>query len=348
MAKKDAGTDAGYQKLKSDLRAKTPGKLYVFYGEEAYLRAHHLQLLKKTLVDGLTEEFNFHRFTPENFSMDALSDSVEAYPMMAEHSMVQVEELDLFKLPEAEREHMIAILSDIPDYCCVVFVYETVPFKPDKRQKKLWDAISQNATIVEFRKQGERELCDWITRHFAAQGKQIDFELCRYLIVQTGGAMTTLNGEIGKIAAFCSGTKVTKADINAVVEPVLEAVVFDISNAIAAGNFSLALTKLRTLLQKQEEPISIMAAIGSQMRRLHAARVLIDSGKGADSLMQLYGLGEYPARLTMNQAGRLSTAFCRRAVLLCLQIDEQLKTSADAPERLLELLILQLAQGDKA
>lgn len=348
MARKDAGTDAGYQKLKNDLRSKTPGNLYIFHGEEVYLREHHLQMLKKLLVDELTEEFNFHRFTPENFSMDALADSVEAYPVMAEHSMVQVDELDLFKLSESDREWIIGILSDVPEYCCLVLVYETVPFKPDKRQKKLWEAISRHATIVEFRKQGERELSDWVARHFAAQGKQISPDLCRYLIVQTGGAMTALSGEIGKIAAFSSGRQIARADIDAVVEPVLEAVVFDISNAIAVGDFSAALVKLRTLLQKQEEPITIMAAIGSQMRRLNGARILIDNGKGADSLMQLYGLGEYPARLTMNQARQLSSSFCQKAVLLCLQTDEQLKTSYDTPERLLELLILRLAQEAKA
>lgn len=348
MARKNTGTDTGYEKLKSDLRSKTPGNLYIFHGEEVYLREHHLQMLKNLLLDDLTEEFNFHRFTPENFSLDALADSVEAYPMMAQRSMVQVDELDLFRLPEPDRERMIGILSDVPEYCCLVLVYETTQFKPDKRQKKLWEAISHNATIVEFKKQGERELSDWIARHFAAQGKQISPDLCRYLIVQTGGAMTALSGEIGKIVAFSSGQQIARTDIDAVVEPVLEAMVFDISNALAVGDFSAALVKLQTLLQKQEEPITIVAAIGSQMRRLNTARILIDSGKGTDSLMQLCGLGEYPARLTMNQARRLSAQFCQKAVLLCLQTDEQLKSSYDAPERLLELLILQLAQEAQA
>ncbi len=336
------------QQLKNDLRGKTPGRVYIFHGEEAYLREHYLQMLKRQLLDDLTQSFNYHRFTPENFSLEALANSIESYPMMAKWSVVQVDEVDLFKLPEAERTQMAELLADVPEYCCLVLVYETVPFKPDRRQKKLWEAIAKHALIVEFQKQGERELCDWIARHFAANGKQIAPDLCRYLIGRTGGAMTALVGEIAKISAYASGAQITQPDIDAVVDPVLEAVVFDLSNAIAAGKPELALFKLQTLLQKQEEPVAILAAIGSQMRRLNAARILLDSGKGADSLMQLYGLGEYPARLTMNQAGRLSSAFCQRAVLLCQQTDLRLKTSYDAPKALLEFLILQLAQEDGA
>ena len=229
-----------------------------------------------------------------------------------------------------------------------MFVYETTAFKPDKRQKKLWEAVIANGTVVEFRRQGERELADWIARHFLALGKQIAPELCRYLIVQTGGSMTLLDGEISKIAAFSDGGQITKSDIDAVVEPVLEAMVFDISNAIAAGDYGAALEKLQTLLKKQEEPIAITAAIGSQMRRLNAARSLMDNGKSTDSLMRLCGMGEYPAKLTMAQARRLSSKFCESAVLLCLQTDEQLKTGYDEPERLVELLVLRLAQEARA
>lgn len=348
MAAKNPSGDAGYLRLKADLRSKTPANLYVFYGEEAYLRNHHLKMLKKQLLDDLTSEFNFHRFTPESFSMEALTDSVEAYPMMAERSLIEVDELDLFRLSEGERERMTALLSDVPEYCCVVFVYETTEFKPDRRQKKLWEALSTHAVLVEFRKQGERELADWIARHFAAQKKQISPDLCRYLIDRTGGAMTLLDGEISKITAFASGSQITKGDIDAVVEPVLEAVAFDISNAIAVGNYSAALEKLQTLLQKQEEPVAITAAIGSQMRRLNTARILIDSGKGTDSLMRLCALGEYPAKLTMGQARKLTSRFCETAVLLCLQADEQMKTGFGEAGQLLELLVLRLAQEARA
>ena len=85
-------------------------------------------------------------------------------------------------------------------------------------------------------------------------------------------------------------------------------------------------------------------AIGSQMRRLHYAKTIMACGKGQDVLMELTGLKSYPAGLTMTAARRASEGFCRRAVELCLQTDVRMKTSYDDPERLLELLVVELAQ----
>ena len=60
--------------------------------------------------------------------------------------------------------------------------------------------------------------------------------------------------------------------------------------------------------------------------------------------MKLCGLGDYPARKTMDAARRFSPAFCARASQLIVETDYGMKTSYDEQERLLELLILQLAQ----
>ena len=46
--------------------------------------------------------------------MDALSDSVENLPMMAERSLIRVDDVDLFKLGEKDRERLIALLGVAP------------------------------------------------------------------------------------------------------------------------------------------------------------------------------------------------------------------------------------------
>nr|WP_297036960.1 signal recognition particle protein [uncultured Enorma sp.] len=116
---------------------------------------------------------------------------------MAERTLVRVDDVDLFKQPEGAREQYAAILSDIPDYCCVLFVYDTVEFKINGTMKKLAAAVKEHAQILSFGKQSERDLCSWITRHFRAHGKSVTDELCQYLIFRTDGLMTTLGGEIG-------------------------------------------------------------------------------------------------------------------------------------------------------
>lgn len=332
------------QLLKKAIKENNPQRLYIFHGEEVFLLNHYLQQLKKLLIDDLTESFNYHKLNNENFDIQTFADAVENLPMMAESTMVQVDDIDLFKLNEADRNKIAEILDDIPDYCTVVFTYETVVWHPDKRQKKFYAVLEDNATVVEFAKQDQRDLVAWITRHFLANQKRISTDLCVYLIEITGGTMTALSGEIKKICAYSGAEIICRADIDAVVEPVLDAVVYQMTDYLGQKQYAQALEKLRQLLKMQEEPISILGAIGGHLRRIGMARTLIDQGKPYGELMSMYRLSDYPARKLMDSAKRFSPEFCKRASELVLETDYRMKTSFDEKERLLEMLLLRLAQ----
>ena len=343
MAKKE-NIPNGLQELKAALKSKDLGRLYIFHGEETFLLNHYLGQIRKQLLDPLTESFNYHRLNAETFDMRSFIDAVENMPMMAEYTYVQVDEIDIFKLPEADRNKMIEILTDIPDWCTVVFTYETVAWKPDKRLKKLWDAVQNHALVVEFAKQEQRDLVAWITRHFAAHKKRISTDLCVYLIDITGGTMTALSGEINKICAYSGAEEIHRSDIDAVTEPVLDAVVFQMTDLLSDGRYTAALEKLQTLLKMQQEPLGILGAIGTHFRRISTARVLLDNGRNAAELQKLYGMFDFAARKTMEAARRYRPEFCAKAAQLVMETDYRMKTSFDEQERLLEMLILQLSQ----
>ncbi len=343
MAKK-IDTSQALSALKGDIRAKSPRRLYFFHGEETFLLNYYLGKIREMLVEPLTESFNFHRLTNESFDLQRFADAVENLPMMAQYTMVQVDDVDLFRLGDSERSKIAEILGDIPPYCTVVFTYETVAWKPDKRQKKLWEAMDNNGMVVEFARQSQRDLIAWVTRHFAANQKRISPELCAYLIEITGGTMTALSGEIRKICAFSGAEEICRADIDAVTEPVLDAVVFQMTDLLSQGAYGPAMQKLRQLLQMQQEPIAILGAVGGQLRRMGTARTLLDNGRNAAELQRLCGLGDYAARKTMDAARRFPPEFYCAAAELVLETEYRMKTSFDQQERRQEVLELQRAQ----
>ena len=330
--------------LKRHIKAKEFDRLYFFYGEEIFLLNHYLGQMRKQLLDPLTESFNYHRLNNETFDIRSFADAVENLPMMAENTFVQVDEIDPFKMNEADRTKMTEILSDIPDYCTVVFTYETVVFKPDKRFKKLWDVVQENGLVVEFAKQDQRDLVAWIGRHFAAHNKRISQDLCLYLIDITGGTMTALSGEINKICAYSGAEEIKKSDIDAVTEPVLDAVVFQMTDMLSDGRYDQALLKLQQLFKMQQEPLAILGAVGGHYRRIATARTLLDHGRNATELAKLYSITDYPARKSMEAARRVKPSLCKLAAELVLETDIKMKTSYDDPQRLLELMLLRLAQ----
>ncbi len=343
MAKKTAPDSGAFQKLQSALKSGDLGRCYVLYGEEDYIRAQYLGRLKDALLAGPAASFNFHRFSRDDLDWDAVANAVETLPMMSERTVVEIDNVDLYKEPEAAREKAAALLSDLPEHCCLVFYYDTVPFAPDKRMRKLHSALEGAAELVEFQKQPPSALRVWVRRQVRAGGKDIDVETSDYLAFLTDNSLSAMSGEIEKLCAYAAGPLITREDVEAVVEPTLTAVSFDISNAIVDGDFDRALKKLRELFAMQQEPISLLGAVAAQMRRLQCARVLIENGRGNGELMKLCGMSEYPAKLTMGAARRLPPSFCARSVLLCLETDRQLKSSYDDPQRLLELLLIRLA-----
>ena len=343
-AKKAPKANEAYQKLKNDLSAGTLGCAYIFYGEESYLREYYLVELRKTLVPAGFEDFNYHKLEGKDLTVQALSEMAEAMPMLAERTLIVVTDYDLFKLNEEQRERMIAFLEDIPPYCCVVFVYDTLVYKPNKTLKKLCKAIGDHVEAVEFRAAENSDLLSWIARRFKALGKEIDRQTAEYLIFTCGGLMTGLVPEITKIGTYAKGKTITQKDIDAVADPVLSAEVFKLSDAVLQGDYDRAAGILGDLLKMQTEPIMILAALGSQLRRIYTARMAIDSGKDKYWLMELWDMkSDYPAKLLLSSAKKTTAAWGSDAVKMCQVLDRRMKSERgmDA-EGELKLLLVRL------
>lgn len=346
MAKKDykkpkTGESKGLKELKAALKTGDFARAYLFYGEEGYLRQEYLRKLQGALVPAGLEEFNVHRFDGGSLTMQALSDALDALPMMAERTLTVVTDLDLFKRNAEDRDKLTAVLADLPEHGCLVFVYDTVPYARDGRQKKLCAALDAHVVEVEFLPSDAPNLVKWVQAHFAAEGKEIDRSTADYLIFTCGDLMTGLNQEIGKIAAYAQGPAITRGDIDAVAIPVLSAEAFRLSDAVIQGKSDEAARLLGDLLKLQTEPIQILGAMGWQLRRIYTARMAIDGGKGQAWLMELWKpRSSYQVQQWMRAAQGTNLAWCSAALKEYQRLDRRMKSQrgADAAGELKLLL----------
>lgn len=222
------------------MKAGVPANLYIFYGEERYLLQTMAQRLKELLIPAGFEEFNYHRLTGKGLTVQELAETAEAMPMMAEHTLITVTDMDIFKLDEGQRTALIDLLSDFPPYCTLIFLYEQLTYKRDGKMKKLCAALNEYVQEVEFVQQERKDLLNWLKRRFAAAGHDIDQTAADHLLFTCGSLMRGLIPEIEKIAAYAKQERITIADIDAVAEPVLDARVFDMTNAVTARNYDRA------------------------------------------------------------------------------------------------------------
>lgn len=346
MAEKKKAPDAGLAKLKEDLSSGELGTVYIFCGEESYLREFYLSEMKKALVSGF-ESFNCHKLEGKGLTVQVLSEAVEAMPMLAERTMVQVVDWDLYKLGEEQRTALIGLLEDFPPYCCLVFVYDQIEYKPNKTYKKLYTALGKHAREVRFEEQSQKDLLRWVARRFKAGGHTVDAPTAEYLLFTCGTLMNTLIPEIGKISAYARHERITREDIDAVAAPVLEAQVFDMTNAVSRGNFDRAAGVLGALLKLQEEPVKLLAIIGGELRLLHAARLALDAGRDKFWFMERWGINSgYRAERILDNARRVSRQWCAQAVRRCYEMDLRIKSvnGANGADEL-KLLLMELARG---
>ena len=342
MPPKGKADTAGYQQLKKDLSAQAPGKLYILHGEETYLRDYCLNQLKELILSGGMGTFNFHEIPAKEMSPRRLEEALDCLPMMAQRTLVQVTDYDLFKAGEKDREEYVRLLSDLPEYVCLVFVYDLIPYKGDARTK-LAGAIKRSGTAVNFARQETGELVKWVRRRFRALGKNIDANLASELIFLCGDLMTNLIGEIEKIGAYAKGENITRGDIDAVATPQLDAVVFRMTDAVGAGKFDQAAQVLGELYQMQEAPIKILWSLGRNMRQLYSARLAMERGRGAAYVAELWGLRPFQAEKLMGAARRFSLPWCRRAAVRCGEVDLALKSTGQDGQQLLTALLLELS-----
>ena len=339
--------NAAYIKLLADLAADTLGTAYIFYGEESYLREYYISEIRKKLVPAGLEQFNSHKLEGKGLTAQVLAETVEAMPMMAQRTVVHVVDWDLFKLNEEQRNGLIALLDDFPPYCCLLLVYDQLEYKPNKTYKKLCAALSKHVQAVCFEEQSQDDIRKWVSRRFRASGHTIDVPAAEHLLFTCGSLMNGLIPEIEKISAYAKQERITKADIDAVAAPVLEAQVFDLTRAVAKGSYNQAAELLGSLLKLQEEPVMLLALLGKELRRLYTARVALDTGRDKFWLMEQWNIRfESIARQMLENARRVDQQWCANAVRRCYEVDVRMKSVSGvngADE--LKLLLMELAQG---
>lgn len=344
MARKQNDT-AAYDTLLEALSGGTVKNLYIFHGEEQYLLTRTLERLRAALVEGDFAEFNYKRIEARGFTVDELVSAVEALPVFAERSLVEVRDVDIFKCAEPARNELRELLSDLPEYVCLVFVYDTVAFAPDKRQK-LYDTARKNGYIVEFAVQDQSRLVKWIKAHFRNAGKTIDTHTAEHLAFVTGGLMATLNTEIEKLSSLVAGDTITRADIDDAVTPTVDAVAYRLADSLAAREYAKASAILEDLLTCGEAPHKLIYTITMKMRQLLLARVCIDSGISESKFAELAGIRHsFIASGMMRSARITSTGFCRSAVLICTETAYSFNSGVN-PEDGLRELVLRLAAAE--
>ncbi|MGI6030721.1 MAG: DNA polymerase III subunit delta [Eubacteriales bacterium] len=329
------------ERLKQQLKTREFDSLYVFWGEESYLRKYYQKALQDKCVPSEAADFNLHRLDGRQLDVDELEAAVESYPMMWERKLVVVDNLlpPVFQAKLADRLKLL--LGDIPETTVCVFSYDSNVNLKDKKYASLMKLFQTcGATVVECGRPGEHDLARWVARHFAAAGKQVDMRDIQYMLQLCDNDMESLQNEIRKLCTFDTTGTITRRMMEEMLTRSVEATVYQLSDAITARNYDLAFRRLDDLFYLRTEPVLILGALASNFLTVYKVKTLQEAGTGREELVSLAGLRR-PSLLSMysRMASRLSLAELKNILEQLELADASLKGSRTPPRTVLECLI---------
>ncbi len=226
-----------------DIRTGNFKQIYLFYGEEGYLKKQYRDKLKAALAGSeggpsMGEDMNFTAFEGKDINPKAVIDLAETLPFFAERRVILIENSGFFK---SSCDDLADYLAQPAETTFFLFVEEEV----DKRSR-MYKAVKKAGKIVEFATQTEELLTRWILSRLKKEGKNITAPVMQLFLGKTGSDMGNIDRELEKLLCYTLEKDVIEAeDVEAVTtEQTTNKIFFLGKTGSDMGNIDRELEKL--------------------------------------------------------------------------------------------------------
>ncbi|MDO4740362.1 MAG: DNA polymerase III subunit delta [Eubacteriales bacterium] len=326
--------------------AGTIASVYLFHGEEEYIKKSALERLRAKLLPAGLEALN-ETILEGAVGAERIIEAAETLPMMCEKRLVVVRDWGPLSSGKAkgeaeEAERLTKWLPHAPESCTLVFYCRG---KADGT-KKSTKALKAHEAL--FAPLDDATLARWLRQRAAEYGAKLSAQAGEALVFAAGRDLTRLAGEIGKLASYAGkGGEISASDVRALVSPTPESTVFEMIDALTAGRFSQAQNLLKTLLVMGENRVRILYMITRQVRLLCLTRELLSAKKTQAEVQSALGTTGYGAKRLMEQARRMRIEPLEQAYAQCVEAEYGVKSGRWRDEAALDRIMLLLRAGLK-
>lgn len=280
--------------IDEDIKNGTFQKVYLLYGEEAYLKKQYKNKLKQALAKP-DDTMNAAFYEGKDVNPGEIIDLAETMPFFADRRLIMLENSGVFKNAS---EDLAAYMKEIAETTCFVFVEEEV----DKRSK-MYKAVKDAGRIVEFARQTDAVLTQWILGKLKREDKKITQPVLQLFLSKTGNDMENIEKELEKLFCYTMGQEVITAEhVEAVCVTQTTGKIFDMVNAIAEKKQKQALDLYYDLLALKEPPMRILFLIARQFNILLQVKELSSRGHDNKFIASKAGIPEFTVRRNQAQA----------------------------------------------
>lgn len=323
-------------------------RVLVVFGDEAFFKRQTLRYIRERVLAGEDAELSLRTFNgPDAELSDVLAELATRAMFGGGQRLVIVENADPF---------ITTHRSDLENYVCKPASHGTLVLEAGTfpSNTNLFKLVAERGLVVECRTPSGTPLKRWL-QGWAKQAHACDLadSAAEMLVECIGPELGLLDQELAKLALLAGETrKVTAELVSANVGGSRLRQVWDMLDATLEGRSADALGQLDRLVAAGEQPVALLAAVASNLRKLAAATRIILTAELAgqrimprDALVQA-GVKGFVLEKTERHLRRLGRHRGRQLYAWLLQADLALKgASALPPQTILERLVVRLASN---
>jgi DNA polymerase-3 subunit delta len=311
--------------------------VYLFTGEEDFLREEAIRELEQKLLKKDSSEFNKNIFYGQDMDGSEINDIATVLPMLSQKRLIIIKQSE--KLSPSVKENLISYIESPSPATCLILDATSL-----NKQDRLYKAVSQHGRIINFKKYYSGQIDRWIIRRVRFYKKRILPEAAGMLRENVGENLRILNESIKKLVLYVGENEVIKVrDIEEVVGRSFGGTVFDLIKAIRQREKSKALRIVSELVKEGKETSSIIGLLFWQLKRIKEVKRLLEQGVLSEEIGRRLKIHNFFLDEFITEVRNFCSRELNRHFKFLLEADTEIKMGIKKPEIALELLVIKLS-----
>ena len=328
-----------FEKLKSDISAGTFAPVYLFTGDNVYLKQEYIAKIKEALKP---DDFNFQKEDASSCDMASLICLANTAPVFNPTRLIILNNTDKFKKNSNALKALCAYLENPCLTTCLIVLHNDS--KKSKKDKTLENSLSDLGVLIDFTDLKGASLNAWINEKAKNAGFSFEQEALFTLVDLTGGNMQAINTELDKLFLYkqtSANKKITQEDVLASIGFNKEENPYALSNAIMDGNKTAALKAVESMLKEGQTPVSLLAQISMCTEKMLRIKRLTNAGLSTSEIVDSAGLFPWESRLVAKAYSMPSEQTLLKTLDRIIEADMNFKSSSlNEPSIVLKGIIL--------
>jgi DNA polymerase III delta subunit len=214
-----------------------------------------------------------------------------------------------------------AVLADMPPESVLVLIVR------GKALKQLCKAVEKaDGEVREYAAPKPWELPRWTIERGRELGLEVDGEAAKQLVALVGAGQQRISRELEKLVlAVHPRTQVSSADVDALAARDASPQVYDLADALVAGDLRMTFALAEQLEAHGERPGRLIFPLVRRLREVHRAAALLDSGMPDAKVGEALRAPPWLAKKTVARAKKADRAALERAICVFADLEVDLR-----------------------